>query len=195
MRISRATFASVAGAGIITVAAAAPALASSLAGGTAPDRAPSVRSTQAVQATQAAHAADHGRTAVAGPSKKAKLKRLYPMTRSSSRSAGDWRLLRAQQKSGNNPYGFIWTTDYCTRLADKPGGFNFKLSCARHDFGYRNDKALIGKTAFKGSTHERRIDKAFLFDMKQQCHTQSGKTEKQRAKCLKTAKAYYERVS
>ncbi|MGP3980654.1 phospholipase A2 [Streptomyces sp. KR80] len=120
---------------------------------------------------------------------------MHKLTRPTTQSAGDWRLLRAQAQSGINPYSFIWKTDYCTRLNDKPGGFDFRLSCARHDFGYRNYKALIGKKAFKGSAHEKRVDKAFLFDMNRQCNTQPDKTDKQRKKCLKTAKAYYDKVS
>ncbi|MGW8375420.1 phospholipase A2 [Streptomyces sp. ODS28] len=72
-----------------------------------------------------------------------------------------------------------------------PGGFNFRLSCARHDFGYRNYKHLISKKAFHGSAHERRADSAFLSDMRHKCRTQPNKTPKERKRCLKVAKAYY----
>ena len=99
------------------------------------------------------------------------------------------------RQAGRRPLELPWDTDYCTRLADKPGGFDFRLSCARHDFGYRNYKQLIGKKAFAGSTHERRVDKAFLFDMNRQCAAQPHKTKAERTKCRKKAKAYYERVS
>ncbi|MEJ8648568.1 phospholipase [Streptomyces sp. MS1.AVA.3] len=184
MHVSRLTLVSLAGASLITLGAAVPAMAADgSAGGAAPGRA------------VAAPAAGHDGVTQGGPSKNAKLKRLYPLTRGTTQSAGDWRLLRAQAQSGTNPYRFIWTTDYCTRLKDKPGGFDFRLSCARHDFGYRNYKALIGKEAFKGSSHEKRIDKTFLFDMNRQCDTQPGKSASQRRACLKTAKAYYDRVS
>jgi hypothetical protein len=39
-------------------------------------------------------------------------------------------------------FAFDWSTDYCSQSPDKPLGFDFKLSCHRHDFGYRNFKAL-----------------------------------------------------
>ncbi|MEW1752902.1 phospholipase A2 [Streptomyces angustmyceticus] len=185
MHVSRLTLASLAGASLISLATAAPALATDASAG---------RAAAPARATTAP-AAGHDRAAQAGPSKNTRLKRLYQLTRGTTQSAGEWRLLRAQAQSGTNPYRFIWSTDYCTRLADKPGGFDFRLSCARHDFGYRNYKALLGKEAFKGSAHEKRVDKAFLFDMNRQCRTQSGKTAEQRRKCLKTAKAYYDRVS
>src|ERR687887_562716 len=35
-------------------------------------------------------------------------------------------------------HAFDWSTDFCTFSPDRPLGFNFELSCARHDFGYRN---------------------------------------------------------
>ena len=39
-------------------------------------------------------------------------------------------------------YGFDWSTDYCSASPDQPLGFDFRLSCWRHDFGYRNYKAV-----------------------------------------------------
>src|SRR5262249_32059658 len=39
-------------------------------------------------------------------------------------------------------YQFDWSTDYCSDSPDQPLGFDFRLPCARHDFGYRNYKAL-----------------------------------------------------
>ncbi|MEU3739489.1 MULTISPECIES: phospholipase A2 [unclassified Streptomyces] len=127
-----------------------------------------------------------------GPSK---MGRLHELTRSTKTSVTDWRQTRKLAKAGVDRWSFRWDTDWCTRLADKPGGFDFRLSCARHDFGYRNYKALIGKKAFTGSTHERRVDKAFLFDMNRQCAAQPHKTKAERTKCRKKAKAYYDRVS
>ena len=165
MIIKRSTFASVAAAGVL------------LAG------------------SGAAVAADGAATAKAGPSKQAKYQRLHQLTRSTTTSVKDWRQTRELALSGVDRWAFIWSTDGCTKLADKPGGFNFKLSCARHDFGYRNYKKMMGKTAFRHSKHERRIDKAFLFDMNNQCAVQPHKTDAERQKCRKTAKKYYDRVS
>ncbi|MFI1330980.1 phospholipase A2 [Streptomyces sp. NPDC020845] len=73
---------------------------------------------------------------------------------------------------------------------DKPGGFNFKGPCQRHDFGYRNYKKL---NAFTGA-HRERIDLAFLQDMRRICNVQPGFYERQRAGCRKTANAYYNTV-
>jgi hypothetical protein len=33
-----------------------------------------------------------------------------------------------------------WSTDACTGVDDRPLGWDFKPSCIRHDFGYRNYK-------------------------------------------------------
>ncbi|WP_260636133.1 phospholipase [Streptomyces angustmyceticus] len=143
----------------------------------------------------AAIAADGAAAAKAGPSKQAKYQRLHQLTRSTTTSVKDWRHTRELAKSGIDRWDFVWSTDWCTRLVDKPGGFNFKMSCARHDFGYRNYKKMMGKTAFRHSTHERRIDKAFLFDMNHQCAVQPHKTEAERRQCRKTAQSYYDRVS
>lgn len=134
-------------------------------------------------------------SAIAKATKKQKLKRLKTLSQGTKRSAADWRQARAQAKAGHDKYNFNWNTDWCTNLKDKPGGFDFRLSCARHDFGYRNYKALIGKKAFRGSAHERRVDRTFRYDMQQQCENQPGKTDKQRAQCLRVAESYYDRVS
>ncbi|MGH4030676.1 phospholipase A2 [Actinomycetota bacterium Odt1-20B] len=149
-------------------------------------------------ATAAAPESGHTVTASAAAAKApspAKMKRLYALTRSSNKSLKDWRQTRKLAKAGVDRWNFRWDTDWCTRLADKPGGFDFRLPCARHDFGYRNYKALIGKKKFAGSTHERRVDKAFYFDMKRQCAVEPHKTSAEREKCLVTAKKYYKRVS
>ncbi|MGW7080814.1 phospholipase A2 [Streptomyces sp. NPDC054866] len=180
MVITRITVASVVAAGALVagsgVATATPEPGPGAAASTAADTA----------------VAGSGSSKVGGSSK---LRRLYELTRSTETSVTDWRATRKLAKQGVDRWNFRWDTDYCTRLADKPGGFDFRLSCARHDFGYRNYKQLIGKTAFAGSTHERRVDKAFLFDMNRQCAAQPHKTKAERAKCRKKAKAYYERVS
>ncbi|MGW7634899.1 phospholipase [Streptomyces decoyicus] len=171
MLIKRSTFASVAAAGVLLTGSGAAVAA---------DGAP---------------ADGAAVTAQAGPSKQAKYQRLYQLTRSTTTSVKDWRRTRELAQSGVDRWGFIWSTDWCTKLADKPGGFNFKLSCARHDFGYRNYKKMMGKEAFRHSKHERRVDKAFLFDMNNQCAVQPHKTDAERRQCRKTAKAYYDRVS
>jgi hypothetical protein len=63
-------------------------------------------------------------------------------------------------------YQFIWTSDYCSDGPDRPAGFDFRLPCRRHDFGYRNYKAMGG---FKEA--RARLDQAFYADLRRQCAT------------------------
>jgi len=81
-------------------------------------------------------------------------------------------------------YAFDWSTDYCSSSPDQPLGFDFRLPCQRHDFGYRNFKRLNAFPANKS-----RIDDAFYFDMKQVCARYSARTT-----CLSTAWTYYQAV-
>ena len=62
-------------------------------------------------------------------------------TQTSAGSYNAWNAARA------NPgpwaaYAFDWSTDYCSSSPDNPLGFDFRLPCWRHDFGYRNYKAV-----------------------------------------------------
>lgn len=61
-------------------------------------------------------------------------------------------------------YGFTWTSDDCTGGPDRPAGFDFRMACRRHDFGYRNYRAA-GALA----THRARLDRAFLADLSRTC--------------------------
>jgi hypothetical protein len=61
-------------------------------------------------------------------------------------------------------YGFTWSTDLCSSSPDNPLGFKFDLPCARHDFGYRNSKAIGVFDASKA-----RIDSSFYEDLKRVC--------------------------
>jgi hypothetical protein len=60
------------------------------------------------------------------------------------------------------------------------------LSCARHDFGYRNYKAAGQFDASKA-----RLDSAFYEDLKRVCAAYSGATK---ASCTGTAWTYYQAV-
>jgi hypothetical protein len=84
-------------------------------------------------------------------------------------------------------YGFTWGTDYCSASPDNPIGFDFKLSCWRHDFGYRNHKAIGAFAANKS-----RIDSAFYADLKRKCATYSTVV---RPACYSLAWTYYQAVS
>ncbi|WP_443334670.1 phospholipase [Streptomyces sp. ZAF1911] len=84
------------------------------------------------------------------------------------------------------PYGFDWSTDYCTTSPDNPFGFPFRTACARHDFGYRNYKAAGEFQAAKP-----RLDEMFHADLKRVCARYSGA---RRASCEGTAWTYYQAV-
>lgn len=62
-------------------------------------------------------------------------------TQTSASSYQSWYAAR-QNQAAWAAYGFDWSTDYCTTSPDNPYGYPFALSCARHDFGYRNYKAM-----------------------------------------------------
>lgn len=83
-------------------------------------------------------------------------------------------------------YGFNWSTDYCSTSPDNPFGFPFSNSCVRHDFGYRNYKAIGTFSANKD-----RIDSAFYADLKRVCARYSWATA---AACNSLAWTYYQAV-
>jgi hypothetical protein len=83
-------------------------------------------------------------------------------------------------------YAFDWSTDLCSNSPDQPLGFDFRPSCTRHDFGYRNYKAMSQFDANKA-----RIDDSFYFDMKQVCAGYSGVPK---GTCDGLAWTYYQAV-
>ncbi|PRX45736.1 phospholipase A2-like protein [Nonomuraea fuscirosea] len=83
-------------------------------------------------------------------------------------------------------YGFDWSTDLCSRSPDQPLGYDFRMPCARHDFGYRNYKAVNHFPANKGH-----VDEAFLYDMNQVC---AGYVGARKAACDRLAWSYYQAV-
>jgi hypothetical protein len=84
-------------------------------------------------------------------------------------------------------YGFDWSTDYCSSSPDQPLGFDFRLSCQHHDFGYRNYKAVGQFPANKA-----RVDNTFYADLKRKCGAYSSIV---RPACLSLAWTYYQAVS
>ncbi len=98
---------------------------------------------------------------------------------------GAWAAARENQAAWA-PYGFDWSTDYCTGSPDTPFGFPFRLACARHDFGYRNHRAAGLFPAAKS-----RLDEAFHADLKRVCAPYSGA---RRVSCDSTAWMYYQAV-
>jgi hypothetical protein len=119
----------------------------------------------------------------AAPADKPQVLASWTQTSASSYSA--WAAARANQ-SAWSAYAFDWSTDYCSSSPDNPFGFPFSLSCARHDFGYRNYKALGTFSANKS-----RLDSAFYEDLKRVCAAYSGATK---SACTSTAWTYYQAV-
>ncbi|MFF6982718.1 phospholipase [Streptomyces sp. NPDC008343] len=106
-------------------------------------------------------------------------------TQTSASSYNSWVTARSNQ-SAWSAYGFDWSTDYCSSSPDNPFGFPFSTSCARHDFGYRNYKALGTFSANKA-----RVDSAFYEDLKRVCAGYSGASK---TACNSTAWTYYQAV-
>ncbi|WP_433125167.1 phospholipase [Micromonospora sp. CA-240977] len=90
---------------------------------------------------------------------------LASWTQTSVTSYNAW-LAAYNNKAAWADYAFDWSTDYCTTSPDNPLGFPFQLSCARHDFGYRNYRALGTFSANKS-----RLDSAFYADLQRACDT------------------------
>jgi Prokaryotic phospholipase A2 len=83
-------------------------------------------------------------------------------------------------------YGFDWSTDKCSSSPDNPLGFPFANSCIRHDFGYRNYKAIGAFPANKA-----RLDTMLFADLERVCARYSGLT---RSACDSLAHTYYTAV-
>ncbi|MGW5637546.1 phospholipase [Streptomyces sp. NPDC003832] len=119
----------------------------------------------------------------AAPADKPQVLSSWTQTSASSYSA--WAAARANQGAWS-AYGFDWSTDYCSSSPDNPFGFPFNVSCARHDFGYRNYKA-----AGTFSANKSRLDSAFYEDLKRVCNGYGGATK---TACNSTAWTYYQAV-
>ncbi|HEV7655716.1 MAG TPA: phospholipase [Mycobacteriales bacterium] len=83
-------------------------------------------------------------------------------------------------------YAFDWSTDKCSSSPDNPLGFPFANSCVRHDFGYRNYKAIGTFSANKP-----RLDTMLLTDLERVCARYSGVVK---GACDSLAHTYYEAV-
>ncbi|MFB8404357.1 phospholipase [Streptomyces sp. NPDC055912] len=121
--------------------------------------------------------------ATAAPADKPQV--LSNWTQTSASSYNQWAAARANQGAWS-AYGFDWSTDYCSTSPDNPFGFPFSMSCARHDFGYRNYKATGTFSANKS-----RVDSALYEDLKRVCLNYGGATK---TACNSTAWTYYQAV-
>ncbi|MFI7212515.1 phospholipase [Micromonospora maritima] len=124
--------------------------------------------------------------ATAAVSTQQKLSVLSSWTQTSASSYNAWNSARLN-KAPWTEYGFDWSTDYCSSSPDNPLGFTFNLSCYRHDFGYRNHKAMGIFPANKS-----RLDSAFYADLKRVCATYNSVV---RPACYSLAWTYYQAVS
>ena len=69
------------------------------------------------------------------------------------------------------------------------GPFNFTLACSRHDFGWRNLKAVHSDDSpIWHVGNKDRVDAGFLYDMRLQCQ---GMSPVWRIGCDTTARLYY----
>ncbi|OIJ65358.1 phospholipase [Streptomyces mangrovisoli] len=121
--------------------------------------------------------------ASAVPADKAQV--LSNWTQTTSASYDAWYAARNNQ-SAWSAYAFDWSTDYCSDSPDNPLGFPFAMSCAHHDFGYRNYKAMGTFDANKA-----RLDTMLYDDLLRVCAAYSGVTK---TTCNSTAWTYYEAV-
>ncbi|MFB6619308.1 phospholipase [Streptomyces sp. NPDC085524] len=125
-------------------------------------------------------------SAVAAPAAPAdKPQVLSRWTQPGAASQQEWADARENRRAWE-PYGFDWSTDYCTGAPENPFGFPFATACARHDFGYRNHRAAGLFPAAKD-----RLDEAFRADMGRVCARYAGA---RKASCDSTAWLYYQAV-
>jgi len=121
----------------------------------------------------------------AGVSHSLKMARMWSWTQPEKASYDSW-VVGLQHQSRWVGYDFIWATDFCSSSPDQPLGFDFRMSCRRHDFGYRNYRQL---DEFDGN--KSRVDFAFYRDMLRKCDTYSIFV---RPVCDGVASTYYEAV-
>ncbi len=114
-----------------------------------------------------------------------KLSVMSSWSQPSSTSYNAWNSARQNQGAWAE-YAFDWSTDFCSTSPDQPLGFDFRLSCHRHDFGYRNYKVM---NAFP--ENKSRIDDAFYFDLRAKCATYNVFV---RSACYSLAWSYYQAV-
>jgi hypothetical protein len=114
-----------------------------------------------------------------------KLSVMSSWSQTSRASYNAWNSARTDQGAWAD-YGFDWSTDFCSASPDQPLGFDFRLSCHRHDFGYRNYKNMNVFPANKP-----RIDDSFYADLRARCATYNVFV---RPACYSLAWTYYQAV-
>mgnify|MGYP001106530846 FL=1 len=92
-----------------------------------------------------------------------------------------------------HPGYLVWERDGCSAPVLGSGPFDFTLACTRHDFGWRNLKAIdtdSGAPVWHVSNKDR-VDAGFLWDMRTRCSAFSAVL---RLGCDTTARVYYTAV-
>ena len=115
-----------------------------------------------------------------------KLAVMSQFTQTSATSYNAWNAARLNQAAWA-AYQFDWSTDYCSFSPDRPLGFDFRLPCQRHDWGYGNYKAMSLFAANKP-----RLDDAFYQDLRRKCGQYNSIV---RPACYSLAWTYYQAVS
>ena len=105
-----------------------------------------------------------------------------------------WQFVNDARATGDRR--FDWSTDYCSApLVGSTGlSFDFRNSCRRHDFGYRNLKLLdrwYGAGRFWNAANRERVDRQFLVDMRNHCALRAWWL---RSSCLRWADTFYAAV-
>lgn len=93
-------------------------------------------------------------------------------------------------RNTTTPAYFDWSSDGCTTAPDFPKGYNFRDSCYRHDFGYRNYR---NQARLHLGDNRKRIDKKLRKDCNDECTKKFGDDEKpfKWLQCRKVAEFYY----
>ena len=91
-----------------------------------------------------------------------------------------------------HPAYLVWDSDGCSAPVLGSGPFDFSLACYRHDFGWRNLKAIhrTGAPVWHIGNKDR-VDAGFLWDMRTRCAALSPIL---RIGCDTTARVYYTAV-
>jgi hypothetical protein len=94
----------------------------------------------------------------------------------------------AARSSADRDARLDWSTDGCSAplVGSRGRSFDFHDACLRHDFGYRNHKAL-GRL---DEERRRHVDEVFLADMRASCAAR----ERLRARCRRWAWLFYAAV-
>lgn len=116
-----------------------------------------------------------------------KMARMWGWTQTARSSYDSWVEDGLRHQERWTGYNFDWSTDFCSSSPDQPLGFDFRMPCRRHDFGYRNYKRLGAFAANKS-----RVDSAFYADLLRKCDTYNFFV---RPACDSLAWTYYEAVS